>query len=106
MGLLCPLNMSPQTFLLLPQRLLLLSLDTFAAHDHHDRLVARLFAVRRAARRLFPPLALLRAELFSALAASRDRRYALLVVCLCLFAWAKDIVLRDESRRVICCAAG
>ena len=104
MGLLCPLNMSAQTFLLLPQRLLLLSPDTFAAHDHHDRLVARLFAVRRAARRLFPPLALLRAELFPALATPRDRRQALLVVCLCLLARAEDIALRDESRRVVCCA--
>lgn len=103
-GLLCPLNMSAQTLLLLVQRLLLLSPDAFAAHDHHDRLVACLFAVRRAARRLLPPLAFLRAELFSALAASRYRCHALLVVRLCLLARAENVALRDESRRVVCAA--
>ena len=83
------------------QRLLLLSPDTLAAHDHHDRLVARLLAVRRAARRPVL-LALLRAELFSALAPSRYRRHPLLVVCLGLLARAEDVALRDECRRVVC----
>src|SRR5712691_7196569 len=63
-----PVDVRPQTLLLLQQGLLLLSPDALAAHDHHDRLVPCRFAVRRAARRFFLPLALLRAELFSALA--------------------------------------
>ena len=99
MGLLCPVDMSAQTFLLLLQGLFLFAPDAFAAHDHHDGLIARLFAVRRAARRLFPPFALHRAELFSALTTSRYRCHALLVVCLGLFSRAENIVLRDESRR-------
>jgi len=86
-------DVRPQALLLLPQRLLLLSTDALAAHDHHDRLVACLFAVRRAARRLFVPLALLRAELFSALATARYRCHALLVVRLGLLARAENVVL-------------
>jgi hypothetical protein len=103
-GLLCSLNMGAQTLLLLVQRLLLFPPDAFAAHDHHDRLIARLFAVRRAARRFLPPLALLRTELFSALAPARYRCHALLVVRLCLLARAENVALRDERRRVVCSA--
>ena len=88
-----PVDVRPQTLLLLPQRLLLLSTDALAAHDHHDRLVACFFAVRRAARRLFLPLALLRAELFSALATARYRCHALLIVRLGLLARAENVVL-------------
>ena len=40
-------DVRPQTLLLLPQGLLLLSPD---AHDHHDWLVLCFFAVRQAAR--------------------------------------------------------
>ena len=98
MGLLRPLDMSAQTFLLLLQGLFLLAPDTFAAHDHHDRLIASLFAIRRAARRLFPPFALHRAELFTALTTSRYRCHAFLVVCLRLLARAEDVALGDEGR--------
>ncbi len=103
-GLPCPLDMSAQTFLLLLQGLFLFTPHTFAAHDHHDRLIARLFAVRRATRCLFLPLALHRAELFSALATSRYQRHALLLVRLRLLAWAENIALRDESRCGVVCA--
>lgn len=101
MSLLRPVDMRAQTFLLLAQGLLLLPPDALAAHDHHDRLVARLFAVRRAARRVLVPLALQRAKFFSSLAPSRYRRHALLVVRLGLLARAEDVVLRDERRRRI-----
>ena len=94
-----PVDVRPQTLLLFPQRLLLLSPHALAIHDHHHRLVPCLFAVRRAARRLFRPPALLRAELFSTLATARYRRHALLVVRLDLLARAEDVVLRDERRR-------
>jgi len=43
-------------------------LTPLAAHDHRDRPVPCFFVVRRAARCLFLLLALLQAELFSALA--------------------------------------
>lgn len=99
-GLLCPLDMSAQTFLLLVQGLFLFASDTFAAHDHHDGFIASLFTVRRAARCLFISFALHRAELFSALATSCYRCNAFLVVCLCLLAWAENIALRNERR---CC---
>ena len=46
-----PVDVRPQTLLLLPQGLLLLSPAALTAHDHHDRLVPCLFVVRRAARR-------------------------------------------------------
>lgn len=58
MSFLCLVNMRAQTFLLLPQGLLLFASDAFAAHDHHYRLVARFLAVRRAARHLLIALAL------------------------------------------------
>jgi len=99
MGLLCPLDVSAQTLLLLMQGLFLFAPDAFAAHNHHDRLIARLFAIRRAARCLFVPFAPHRAELFSAFTTSRYRCHPFLVVCLRLLAWAENIALRDES----CC---
>ncbi|SRR5216683_93722 len=102
MGFLCPVDVRAQALLLLPQGLLLLAPDALAAHDHHNRLVARLFAVRRAARRLLLPLALQRAELFSALATPRDRCHALFVIRLCLLAWSENVVLRDERRGIVC----
>ena len=93
MSSLRPVYVRPQTLLLLPQGLLLLSSDSLTAHDHHDRLVPCFFAVRRAARRLLLPLALLRAELFSALATACYRCQALLVVRLDLLARAENVVL-------------
>jgi hypothetical protein len=105
MSLLRPVDVRAQTLLLLPERLFLLPPDTLAAHDHHDRLVARLFAIRRAARPLLP-LALQRAEFFPALASSRYRRHPLLVVRLCLLARTEYVALRYERRSVvIVCAA-
>jgi hypothetical protein len=107
MSLLRPVDVRAQTLLLLPQRLLLLPPDALAAHDHHDRLVARLFAIRRAARRLLLPPALQRPEFLPALASSRYRRHPLLVVRLCLLAWTEYVALRYERRRVVVvCAAG
>ncbi len=72
--------------------------------DHHDRLIARLFAVRRATRCLFLSLALHRAELFSTLTTSRYRHHTLLVVRFRLLAWAENMALRDESHCGVVCA--
>jgi hypothetical protein len=52
-SLLRPVDVRAQTLLLLPERLLLVPPDV-AAHSHHDRLVARPFAIHRAAHRLLP----------------------------------------------------
>ena len=93
MGLLCLVDVRAQALLLLPQGLFFLASDAFATHDHHDRLVARFLAIRRAARRLLLSLAFQRAELFSPLPTSRDRCHALLVVRLGLFARAQNIAL-------------
>jgi len=101
MRLLPPLDMRTQPFLLLPQRLLLLPPDALAAHNHHNRLVTRLLAIRRAARRLLLSLALQRAELFPALAASRNRCHPLLVVRLGLLPRTEDVALRYECRRFV-----
>ncbi len=97
MGLLRPVDMRAQAFLLLPQGLLLFASDAFAAHDHHYRLVARFLAVRRAARRLLIVLALQRAELFPTFAAARYRRHAFLVVRFRLLTRAENVAFRDES---------
>ena len=88
MSLLRLVDVRTQAFLLLPQRLFLFASDTFTPHDHHDWLVARFLAVRRAARCLLPVLSLQRAELFPTFAAARYRCHALLIVCLRLLAGA------------------
>ena len=106
MSLLCPVDVRAQTLLLLPERMLLFPSDALAAHD---RLVARLLVIRRAAPRLLLPLALQRAELFPALASSRYRRYPLFVARLCLHARTEYVALRYERRCVVvvvCAAAG
>ena len=97
MRLLRPLDMSTQLLLLFPQRRLLLSAHRPAREDHHERLVARLLAVRRAARSLLVLLALERAVLLAALTALLDRGHALRVVGLGLLPRPEDVVLGDEG---------
>ena len=88
--------MCTQLLLLFPQRRLLLATHRATGKYHHERLVARLLAVRRAARRRLVLLALERAVLLTPFAALFDRGDALGVVCFRLLPRAEDVVLGDE----------
>jgi hypothetical protein len=98
--LLLPLNVRAQPLLLLLQ-LLFLPSDPFITHwqDHHYRLVARLLAIRRAARSLLLLLSFQRNQpfLYPRDLALSIRSDPILVVSLGLLARAENITLRDDQ---------
>ena len=97
MRLLRPLNVSTQLLLLLPQGCLFLATNRAAGKNHHERLVARLLAIRRAAGRGLRLLAFERAILLATLATLLDRRHALRIVRLGFLARPENVILGYEG---------
>ena len=95
------LDVCAQLLLLFAQGRLLLAPHRARGEDHHERLVACLLTVRRAARRGLVFLALERAVLLAALAALLDRRDALCVIRLGFLARPEDVILGDERLREV-----
>jgi hypothetical protein len=93
--------MRAQLLLLVPQTRLFLAPHRPARKNHHNWLVPRLFAVRRATRCILVLLPFGRTKLLSSFASLLDRRHALLVVGLGLLSGTFDVVFGEESRVVV-----
>jgi len=96
MRLLRSVDMFPQSFLLIPQARLLLTLDPLRSQHHHQWFVPLLLPIRRAAGFLLVQLPLLRAKLLSPFPPLFNRCYSILVGRFGFLPWAEEVRFGEE----------